>query len=160
MTYWYKWGHGISGIRTADGLPIGMQVSRAHFDEYTFIALAQAFEQAIEWHKRWPAILQLSTQFSSLRPGTRLNSRMLFVTSVALACRACAAIKRSIGCPQRGRRLPVCLADVPCVQPTLLSPRGARHDCRDAGDRATHGAVAEGIGRPAGRESVESGAGA
>jgi aspartyl-tRNA(Asn)/glutamyl-tRNA(Gln) amidotransferase subunit A len=39
---------------TADGLPIGMQISGAHFDERTVIALAHAYEQATEWHRRRP----------------------------------------------------------------------------------------------------------
>jgi aspartyl-tRNA(Asn)/glutamyl-tRNA(Gln) amidotransferase subunit A len=40
---------------TAGGLPIGMQISGAHFDEYTVIALAHAYEQATPWHERRPA---------------------------------------------------------------------------------------------------------
>jgi aspartyl-tRNA(Asn)/glutamyl-tRNA(Gln) amidotransferase subunit A len=39
---------------TGDGLPIGMQISGAHFDERTVIALAHAYEQATEWHRRRP----------------------------------------------------------------------------------------------------------
>jgi aspartyl-tRNA(Asn)/glutamyl-tRNA(Gln) amidotransferase subunit A len=42
---------------TADGLPIGMQVSGAHFDERTVIALAHAYEQATEWHRRRPDVV-------------------------------------------------------------------------------------------------------
>lgn len=41
---------------TSDGLPIGMQISGAHFDEYTVIAMAHAFEQATQWHQRRPAL--------------------------------------------------------------------------------------------------------
>ena len=41
---------------TADGLPIGMQISGAHFDERTVIALAHAYEQATEWHRRRPSL--------------------------------------------------------------------------------------------------------
>jgi aspartyl-tRNA(Asn)/glutamyl-tRNA(Gln) amidotransferase subunit A len=41
---------------TTDGLPIGLQISGAPFAESTVIALAQAFEQATEWHKRRPRL--------------------------------------------------------------------------------------------------------
>jgi len=41
---------------TADGLPIGMQISGAHFDESTVIALAHAYEEATEWHRRRPVL--------------------------------------------------------------------------------------------------------
>jgi len=39
---------------TEDGLPIGLQISGAHFDEPTVIALAHAYEQATGWHERRP----------------------------------------------------------------------------------------------------------
>ena len=38
----------------SDKLPIGMQISGVHFDEFTIIALANAYEQATEWHRRRP----------------------------------------------------------------------------------------------------------
>jgi len=41
---------------TASGLPIGLQISGAHFAESTVIALAHAYEQATEWHKRRPTL--------------------------------------------------------------------------------------------------------
>jgi aspartyl-tRNA(Asn)/glutamyl-tRNA(Gln) amidotransferase subunit A len=41
---------------TSSGLPIGLQISGAHFAESTVIALAHAFEQATEWHKRRPKL--------------------------------------------------------------------------------------------------------
>ena len=41
---------------TASGLPIGLQISGAPFAEPTVLALAHAFEQATEWHKRRPAL--------------------------------------------------------------------------------------------------------
>lgn len=41
---------------TADGLPIGLQISGAHFNERTVIALAHAYEQATEWHMRRPEL--------------------------------------------------------------------------------------------------------
>ena len=41
---------------TTSGLPIGLQISGAHFAESTVIALAHAYEQATEWHKRRPAL--------------------------------------------------------------------------------------------------------
>ena len=39
---------------SASGLPIGLQISGAHFDESTVIALAHAYEQATEWHRKRP----------------------------------------------------------------------------------------------------------
>ncbi len=51
-------------------------------------------------------------QFSTARSGTRLNSLTLFVTSVAPALRACAAMNRSIapmGVPR-------------CSRPARMSP--------------------------------------
>ena len=41
---------------TSTGLPIGLQISGAHFAETTVIALAHAYEQATEWHKRRPRL--------------------------------------------------------------------------------------------------------
>ena len=41
---------------TTSGLPIGLQISGAPFAEPTVLALAHAFEQATEWHKRRPAL--------------------------------------------------------------------------------------------------------
>jgi aspartyl-tRNA(Asn)/glutamyl-tRNA(Gln) amidotransferase subunit A len=41
---------------TASGLPIGLQITGAHFAEPTVLALAHAYEQATEWHKRKPAL--------------------------------------------------------------------------------------------------------
>jgi aspartyl-tRNA(Asn)/glutamyl-tRNA(Gln) amidotransferase subunit A len=41
---------------TAAGLPIGLQISGNHFAEPTVLALAHAYEQATEWHKRRPAL--------------------------------------------------------------------------------------------------------
>jgi aspartyl-tRNA(Asn)/glutamyl-tRNA(Gln) amidotransferase subunit A len=41
---------------TASGLPIGLQISGAHFAETTVLALAHAYEQATEWHKRNPQL--------------------------------------------------------------------------------------------------------
>jgi aspartyl-tRNA(Asn)/glutamyl-tRNA(Gln) amidotransferase subunit A len=39
-----------------DGLPIGLQISGAHFAEINVLALAHAYEQATEWHKRVPPL--------------------------------------------------------------------------------------------------------
>lgn len=44
---------------TAAGLPIGLQISSNHFAEPTVLALAHAYEQATDWHKRKPAPPQL-----------------------------------------------------------------------------------------------------
>jgi aspartyl-tRNA(Asn)/glutamyl-tRNA(Gln) amidotransferase subunit A len=41
---------------TASGLPIGLQISGAHFAESTVLSLAHAYEQATEWHKRKPGL--------------------------------------------------------------------------------------------------------
>src|SRR6185436_584307 len=41
---------------SASGLPIGLQISGAHFAEPTVIALAYAYEQATEWHKKRPSL--------------------------------------------------------------------------------------------------------
>ena len=40
---------------TRSGLPIGMQISGPNFNESRVLALAHAYEQATEWHKRRPA---------------------------------------------------------------------------------------------------------
>jgi aspartyl-tRNA(Asn)/glutamyl-tRNA(Gln) amidotransferase subunit A len=39
---------------TSAGMPIGLQISGPHFGEQTVLALAHAYEQATEWHKRRP----------------------------------------------------------------------------------------------------------
>ena len=41
---------------SASGLPIGLQISGNHFAESTVLALAYAYEQATDWHKRRPAL--------------------------------------------------------------------------------------------------------
>jgi aspartyl-tRNA(Asn)/glutamyl-tRNA(Gln) amidotransferase subunit A len=41
---------------SSSGLPIGLQISGNHFAESTVLALAHAYEQATEWHKRRPAL--------------------------------------------------------------------------------------------------------
>ena len=41
---------------SASGLPIGLQISGNHFSESTVLALAHAYEQATEWHKRRPML--------------------------------------------------------------------------------------------------------
>ncbi|MBI5552571.1 MAG: Asp-tRNA(Asn)/Glu-tRNA(Gln) amidotransferase subunit GatA [Desulfobacterales bacterium] len=52
---------GIPGISvpcgfSTDGLPIGLQLQAAHFQEERLLAAAQAFEQATDFHKRKPAL--------------------------------------------------------------------------------------------------------
>ncbi len=39
-----------------DGLPIGLQITGPHFGEINVLALAHAYEQATEWHKRLPPL--------------------------------------------------------------------------------------------------------
>lgn len=39
-----------------DGLPVGLQIVGAHWQETTVLALAHAYEQATEWHKRKPGL--------------------------------------------------------------------------------------------------------
>jgi aspartyl-tRNA(Asn)/glutamyl-tRNA(Gln) amidotransferase subunit A len=41
---------------TDSGLPIGLQISGAHFAEMNVFALAHAYEQATEWHTRNPKL--------------------------------------------------------------------------------------------------------
>jgi aspartyl-tRNA(Asn)/glutamyl-tRNA(Gln) amidotransferase subunit A len=41
---------------TAFGLPIGLQISGAPFAEATVLALAHAYEQATDWHRRRPTL--------------------------------------------------------------------------------------------------------
>ncbi|MFC1990629.1 Asp-tRNA(Asn)/Glu-tRNA(Gln) amidotransferase subunit GatA [Chloroflexota bacterium] len=40
----------------ADGLPIGMQIIGKPFAEETILKVAYAYEQATQWHKKWPEI--------------------------------------------------------------------------------------------------------
>jgi len=40
----------------ASGLPIGLQISGDHLAESTVLALAHAYEQATDWHKRRPTL--------------------------------------------------------------------------------------------------------
>jgi len=51
---------GLPGISVpcgfADGLPIGFQLIGKMFDESTILRVADAFENATEWHKAAPAI--------------------------------------------------------------------------------------------------------
>jgi len=37
-------------------LPIGLQISGPHWAEARVLALAHAYEQATEWHKRRPSL--------------------------------------------------------------------------------------------------------
>jgi aspartyl-tRNA(Asn)/glutamyl-tRNA(Gln) amidotransferase subunit A len=41
---------------TESGLPLGLQFVGAAFDEVGILQLAQAYEQATEWHKRHPTL--------------------------------------------------------------------------------------------------------
>jgi aspartyl-tRNA(Asn)/glutamyl-tRNA(Gln) amidotransferase subunit A len=41
---------------SASGLPIGLQISGAHFAESTVIALAHAYEQTTDWHTKRPKL--------------------------------------------------------------------------------------------------------
>jgi aspartyl-tRNA(Asn)/glutamyl-tRNA(Gln) amidotransferase subunit A len=42
---------------SADGMPIGMQLSARHMGEETLFALAQAYERATDWHLRSPSLV-------------------------------------------------------------------------------------------------------
>jgi aspartyl-tRNA(Asn)/glutamyl-tRNA(Gln) amidotransferase subunit A len=44
---------------SSEGLPIGLQLSGAHFAESTVLALAHAYEQATEWGRRRPDLGEL-----------------------------------------------------------------------------------------------------
>ena len=41
---------------TKDGMPIGLQIAAAQWNEANVIALAHAYEQATEWHRRKPSL--------------------------------------------------------------------------------------------------------
>jgi aspartyl-tRNA(Asn)/glutamyl-tRNA(Gln) amidotransferase subunit A len=41
---------------TRGGVPIGLELSGAHLGEPTVLALAHAYEQATEWHRRRPSL--------------------------------------------------------------------------------------------------------
>ena len=41
---------------TSEGLPIGLQIAGSMFDEVGVLQAAYAYEQATEWHQRWPAV--------------------------------------------------------------------------------------------------------
>jgi aspartyl-tRNA(Asn)/glutamyl-tRNA(Gln) amidotransferase subunit A len=41
---------------SSSALPIGLQISANHFAESTVLALAHAYEQATDWHKRRPVL--------------------------------------------------------------------------------------------------------
>jgi aspartyl-tRNA(Asn)/glutamyl-tRNA(Gln) amidotransferase subunit A len=41
-----------------NGLPIGLQIMGGAFDEATVLRVAQAYEQATDWHKRRPPLAQ------------------------------------------------------------------------------------------------------
>jgi aspartyl-tRNA(Asn)/glutamyl-tRNA(Gln) amidotransferase subunit A len=43
---------------TSSGLPIGLQISGAPFDEMTVLSLARAYERETEWHNRRPQLAQ------------------------------------------------------------------------------------------------------
>ena len=40
----------------SEGLPIGLQIIGKHFDESTILAVAYAYEQSTDWHKRKPSL--------------------------------------------------------------------------------------------------------
>jgi aspartyl-tRNA(Asn)/glutamyl-tRNA(Gln) amidotransferase subunit A len=42
---------------TSSGLPIGMQIVGPHLGEAKVLALAHAYEQATEWHTKWPHVV-------------------------------------------------------------------------------------------------------
>ena len=48
-----------------DGMPIGLQIAGAHWAEIDVIALAHAYQEATEWHKRRPP-LQPDTKVPAL----------------------------------------------------------------------------------------------
>jgi aspartyl-tRNA(Asn)/glutamyl-tRNA(Gln) amidotransferase subunit A len=51
---------------TAAGLPIGLQIAGLPFAEGAILALAHAYEQATEWHRRRPPLPRASTTSSGL----------------------------------------------------------------------------------------------
>jgi aspartyl-tRNA(Asn)/glutamyl-tRNA(Gln) amidotransferase subunit A len=55
---------------TRSGLPIGLQIAGPHWGEMVVLVLANAYEQATEWHKRRPAIVENQPQFL---PSTKMS---------------------------------------------------------------------------------------
>jgi aspartyl-tRNA(Asn)/glutamyl-tRNA(Gln) amidotransferase subunit A len=51
-----------------DGLPIGLQIGGPHFGEINVLALAHAYQEATDWHKRRPP-LQPDTKVPALSKG-------------------------------------------------------------------------------------------
>jgi aspartyl-tRNA(Asn)/glutamyl-tRNA(Gln) amidotransferase subunit A len=45
---------------TRSGLPIGLQIAGGHFAESSVLALAHAYEQATDWHKRRPTLVPVA----------------------------------------------------------------------------------------------------
>ena len=41
---------------TADGLPVGLQIVGKAFDEAGVLRIGHAYEQATDWHRRWPPL--------------------------------------------------------------------------------------------------------
>jgi len=63
-------GYGLPAITvpcgfSKDGMPIGLQIAGPHFGEISVLALAYAYQEATEWHKRLPP-LQADTKVPTL----------------------------------------------------------------------------------------------
>ena len=61
---------GIPGISipcgfTAAGLPIGLQIQAAPFEEEKLLRVARMYERATDWHTRRPKLLTMNTHISS-----------------------------------------------------------------------------------------------
>ena len=41
---------------TSSGLPIGLQLAGAWWDEATVLRAAHTYQQATDWHERWPEL--------------------------------------------------------------------------------------------------------
>ena len=44
------------GFAASDGMPVGLQLSGRKLEEGLMLRAAYAYEQAMDWHKRFPAL--------------------------------------------------------------------------------------------------------
>ena len=49
-------GVGCRAAFTSDGMPIGIQMAGRAFEDATVLRAAHAYEQATDWHARWPEV--------------------------------------------------------------------------------------------------------
>jgi aspartyl-tRNA(Asn)/glutamyl-tRNA(Gln) amidotransferase subunit A len=44
------------GFSTAENMPLSLQIAAAPFQEPTVLRIAQAYQQATDWHRRHPVL--------------------------------------------------------------------------------------------------------